>query len=73
MQEDEFGGDIPTTLHRSRDDCPPPQDLLDASVDALLLDRISRVMSYLRLGSSAKGLKKLKKRDRDLLRREPKP
>ncbi|GFY98584.1 RED family protein [Actinidia rufa] len=45
-----FSHDIPTTVHRSKADCPVPE-----------LDRIAKIMSYLRLGSSGKVLKKKKK------------
>ncbi|MQL69125.1 hypothetical protein Taro_001431 [Colocasia esculenta] len=56
--------DIPTTLHRSKADCPVPEEMVTVSVDGSVLDRIAKIMSYLRLGSSGKVLKK-KKKDRD--------
>ncbi|CAI5473859.1 unnamed protein product [Closterium sp. Yama58-4] len=62
--DDEFRSEIPTTVHRSKADCPPPQDLVSASQDAPVLDRVTHVISYLRLGSSAKAHKK-KKKDKD--------
>ncbi|KAG0467994.1 hypothetical protein HPP92_017322 [Vanilla planifolia] len=62
--EDNFH-DIPTTLHRSKADCPFPEEMVMVSVDNSVLDRISKIMSYLRLGSSGKVLKK-KKKDKDL-------
>ncbi|XP_043704969.1 suppressor of mec-8 and unc-52 protein homolog 2 [Telopea speciosissima] len=63
--EDNFSHDIPTTLHRSRADCPVPEEMVTVSVDGSVLDRIAKIMSYLRLGSSGKVLKK-KKKDRDV-------
>lgn len=56
-----FSHDIPTTLHRSKADCPVPEDMVTVSVDGSVLDRIAKIMSYLRLGSSGKVLKKKKK------------
>lgn len=40
------------------------QEMVTVSVDASVLDRIAKIMSYLRLGSSGKVLKK-KKKERD--------
>ncbi|XP_010417439.1 PREDICTED: suppressor of mec-8 and unc-52 protein homolog 2 [Camelina sativa] len=53
--------DIPTTLYRSKADCPVPEELVTVNVDGSVLDRIAKIMSYLRLGSSGKVLKKKKK------------
>ncbi|KAL6870667.1 hypothetical protein ACP4OV_014515 [Aristida adscensionis] len=62
--EDGLTNDIPTTLHRSKGDCPVPEEMVTVSVDGSVLDRIAKIMSYLRLGSSGKVLKK-KKKERD--------
>lgn len=40
------------------------QEMVTVSVDGSVLDRIAKIMSYLRLGSSGKVLKK-KKKERD--------
>lgn len=56
-----YSHDIPTTLHRSKADCPVPEEMVTVSVDGSVLERISKIMSYLRLGSSGKVLKKKKK------------
>uniref|UniRef100_A0A2P2L601 Suppressor of mec-8 and unc-52 protein homolog 2 n=2 Tax=Rhizophora mucronata TaxID=61149 RepID=A0A2P2L601_RHIMU len=56
-----YSHDIPTTLHRSKADCPVPEEMVTVSVDGSVLDRIAKIMSYLRLGSSGKVLKKKKK------------
>ncbi|KAM2313858.1 hypothetical protein ACFX1S_026957 [Malus domestica] len=53
--------DIPTTLHRSKADCPQTEEAVTVNVDGSVLDRIAKIMSYLRLGSSGKVLKKKKK------------
>ncbi|KAF0904411.1 hypothetical protein E2562_034490 [Oryza meyeriana var. granulata] len=62
--EEGLTNDIPTTLHRSKADCPVPEEMVTVSVDGSVLDRIAKIMSYLRLGSSGKVLKK-KKKERD--------
>ncbi|KZV44726.1 suppressor of mec-8 and unc-52 protein2 [Dorcoceras hygrometricum] len=62
--ENGFSHDIPTTMHRSKADCPVPEEMVTVSVDGSVLDRIAKIMSYLRLGSSGKVLKK-KKKDKD--------
>uniref|UniRef100_A0A0D3HRC3 RED-like N-terminal domain-containing protein n=1 Tax=Oryza barthii TaxID=65489 RepID=A0A0D3HRC3_9ORYZ len=62
--EDGLTNDIPTTLHRSKADCAVPEEMVTVSVDGSVLDRIAKIMSYLRLGSSGKVLKK-KKKERD--------
>lgn len=62
--EDGFSHDIPTTLHRSKADCPVPEDMVTVGMDGSVLERIAKIMSYLRLGSSGKVLKK-KKKDKD--------
>ncbi|XP_059652023.1 suppressor of mec-8 and unc-52 protein homolog 2 isoform X2 [Cornus florida] len=63
--ENSHSHDIPTTLHRSKADCPVPEEMVTVSVDGSVLDRIAKIMSYLRLGSSGKVLKK-KKKERDV-------
>ncbi|CAN1136093.1 Suppressor of mec-8 and unc-52 protein homolog 2 [Linum perenne] len=59
--EGSYYHDIPTTLQRSKADCPVPEEMVTVSVDGSVLDRIAKIMSYLRLGSSGKVLKKKKK------------
>lgn len=60
-----YSHDIPTTVHRSKADCPVPEEMVTVNVDGSVLDRIAKIMSYLRLGSSGKVLKK-KKKDKDV-------
>ncbi|KAL3825482.1 hypothetical protein ACJIZ3_021511 [Penstemon smallii] len=62
--ESGFSHDIPTTVYRSKADCPIPEEMVTVSVDGSVLDRIAKIMTYLRLGSSGKVLKK-KKKDKD--------
>ncbi|XP_066355679.1 suppressor of mec-8 and unc-52 protein homolog 2-like [Miscanthus floridulus] len=63
--EEGVTNDIPTTLHRSKADCLVPEEMVTVSVDGSVLDRIAKIMTYLRLGSSGKVLKK-KKKERDI-------
>eukprot|EP00898_Chlorokybus_atmophyticus_P006212 jgi/Chlat1/6592/Chrsp46S06088 len=60
--EEDAGHDIPTTVHRSKTDCPAPEDRITAGIDAAVLDRLAKIMSYLRMGSG-KG-KKLRKKEK---------
>ncbi|KAG8373873.1 hypothetical protein BUALT_Bualt11G0070600 [Buddleja alternifolia] len=64
-KENGFSHDIPTTVHRSKADCPVLEEMVTVSVDGSVLDRIAKIMTYLRLGSSGKVLKK-KKKDKDV-------
>ncbi|XP_042437663.1 suppressor of mec-8 and unc-52 protein homolog 2-like [Zingiber officinale] len=59
--EEGLSHDIPTTLHRSRADCPVPEEMVNVSLDSSILERIAKIMTYLRIGSSGKVLKKKKK------------
>ena len=60
--EDEFPQELPTTLLRSKEDCPKEVNALAGRIDAALLDKVTKVMSFLRQGS--KTHKKLKKKDK---------
>ncbi|CAM6089290.1 unnamed protein product [Calypogeia fissa] len=63
--DEEFSHDIPTTVQRSKGDCPAPQETVTVGVDGTVLERISKIMAYLRLGTSGK-LKKKKKDKSDI-------
>ncbi|EFJ13876.1 hypothetical protein SELMODRAFT_424142 [Selaginella moellendorffii] len=45
---------IPTIVYRSKDDCPTPEEFVTVGVDMVVLDRISKIMAYLKLGASSK-------------------
>ncbi|KXZ49037.1 hypothetical protein GPECTOR_23g124 [Gonium pectorale] len=62
--EDSLDTDIPTTLRRPKSECPPVSEALFAGVDNAVLDRIAKILSYVR--TTADG-KRLKRRDRDAL------
>ncbi|KAI3857869.1 hypothetical protein MKX03_004971 [Papaver bracteatum] len=63
VHEENLSHDILTIIHRSKDDCSDLEELV--SVDGSVLERISKIMSYLRLGTSGKVLKK-KKKDKNI-------
>jgi hypothetical protein len=60
--EDEFPQELPTTLLRSKEDCPKEVSALAGKIDATLLENITKVMNFLRQGS--KTHKKLKKKEK---------
>jgi IK cytokine len=57
--DDEFRQELPTTIIRSKDDCPKEGVSVTSRVDPVLLEKVSKVMSLVRQGS--KGYKKKKK------------
>mmetsp|Transcript_36029 Transcript_36029/g.85486 ORF Transcript_36029/g.85486 Transcript_36029/m.85486 type:complete len:584 (-) Transcript_36029:57-1808(-) len=66
FEEDEFGNppsDVPTTLRRSKADCPKLPPMMQGGVDKALLERIATVMSYVQLAPGGKKTK-IKKKDR---------
>lgn len=62
--EDTVDTDVPTTVRRPKSECPQVAEGLFAGVDTEVLDRIARVMSYVR--TTADG-RKLKKKERDAI------
>ncbi|KAK3273207.1 hypothetical protein CYMTET_18540 [Cymbomonas tetramitiformis] len=64
--EDEYAQDIPTTQIKSKADCPIFQEHLQGATDTLVLERLSKIMTYLRLGSAGKG-RKMKKKEKAAL------
>merc|ERR1711990_1325765 len=78
--EDEYAeSDIPTTLMRSKADCPDAQDHLSKSQNDIVLNKLTQILSYIRTGNKKK--KGNKKMDFDLdeeyeekdIKKEPKP
>lgn len=57
--------DIPTTLRRSKADCPPLVESIFASVDAGVLERIVKIMGYMKFNTGGKPGRKLKKKERE--------
>ncbi|KAK9916318.1 hypothetical protein WJX75_001184 [Coccomyxa subellipsoidea] len=64
LEDDEYGSDIPTTLRRSKLDCPPMVDSLMGGVDGKLLERLAKIMSYMRPSAGGKPGKRLKRKDK---------
>ena len=63
--DDEYAeSDIPTTLLRSKADCPT-QEVTTLSTNDIVINKLTQILSYLRQG--ARAGKKGKKKDRGLL------
>eukprot|EP00026_Physarum_polycephalum_P004660 Phypoly_transcript_04682.p1 GENE.Phypoly_transcript_04682~~Phypoly_transcript_04682.p1 ORF type:complete len:686 (+),score=202.70 Phypoly_transcript_04682:116-2059(+) len=60
--EDDFPQELPTTLLRSKEDCPREVNSLVGKVDPALLEKVAKVMNFLRQGS--KTHKKMKKKEK---------
>ncbi|KAL4452787.1 hypothetical protein ABPG75_008449 [Micractinium tetrahymenae] len=63
--EDLDAPDVPTTLRRSKEDCPKPQETAMGVLDHGVLGKIAKIMSYMTLQGG--GKKKLKRREREAL------
>merc|ERR1711953_1609558 len=58
--EDEYAeSDIPTTLMRSKADCPDAQDNLSKSQNDIVLNKLTQILSYIRTGNKKKNKKKM--------------
>merc|ERR1712141_238684 len=58
--EDEYAeSDIPTTLMRSKADCPDAQDHLSKSQNDIVLNKLTQILSYIRTGNKKKNKKKM--------------
>eukprot|EP00798_Chlamydomonas_sp_ICE-L_P021686 gene21686-28709_t len=60
-EEEVFDTDVPTTLRRSKADCPNPPEAVFAGIDTAVLERIAKVMSYIK----TTGGKKMRKKERE--------
>eukprot|EP00208_Stichococcus_sp_RCC1054_P003303 CAMPEP_0206141376 /NCGR_PEP_ID=MMETSP1473-20131121/12694_1 /ASSEMBLY_ACC=CAM_ASM_001109 /TAXON_ID=1461547 /ORGANISM="Stichococcus sp, Strain RCC1054" /LENGTH=381 /DNA_ID=CAMNT_0053535919 /DNA_START=132 /DNA_END=1274 /DNA_ORIENTATION=+ len=64
LDDDADGGlDIPTTLYRSKADCPKPVESMLGVMDGAVLERLAKIMGYMKTAAGTKG-KKLKKREK---------
>ncbi|KAL3154131.1 hypothetical protein ABBQ32_013660 [Trebouxia sp. C0010 RCD-2024] len=63
LEEQDSNTDVPTTLRRSKEDCPPPVPVMSGHVDSAVLERMAKIMSYMRV-SAGKPSKKPKKKDK---------
>mmetsp|Transcript_30533 Transcript_30533/g.79479 ORF Transcript_30533/g.79479 Transcript_30533/m.79479 type:complete len:577 (+) Transcript_30533:39-1769(+) len=62
VSDEGFVPDVPTTVRRSKVDCPKPVEAVFAKMDTLVLERIAKIMSYIK---TTAGGKKIKKKERD--------
>lgn len=58
------GLDIPTTLHRSKADCPKAVESVMGVMDSAVLERLAKIMGYMKTSGGTKGSRKLKRRDK---------
>mmetsp|Transcript_30056 Transcript_30056/g.77139 ORF Transcript_30056/g.77139 Transcript_30056/m.77139 type:complete len:584 (-) Transcript_30056:385-2136(-) len=66
LEEDDLGNepsDMPTTLRRSKADCPKLPPMMLGGVDKQLMERVATIMSYVQLAPGGKK-NKIKKKDR---------
>jgi len=69
--EDEFAdSDIPTTLVRSKADCPSVESQTTLTTNDIVINKLTQILSYLRQG--ARSSKKTKKKDRNKAKGEEK-
>jgi RED-like protein N-terminal region len=59
--------EVPTTLLRAKEDCPAPPKVLEASSDAVVLERLGKIMAYMAMGSGGSKNKLKKERKQELL------
>lgn len=59
--EDECADDIPTTVIRSRADCPNWDSMATLSTNDIVINKLTQILSYLRQGGSAAKKKKKEK------------
>ncbi|KAL6776669.1 hypothetical protein ACKKBF_B30485 [Auxenochlorella protothecoides x Auxenochlorella symbiontica] len=60
LYEAEGGGleNLPTTLHRAKEDCPKVKETLQGDLDARILERLVKIMAYMSAASGAAAVKK---------------
>jgi len=63
--DEEFPQELPTTLLRSKEDCPKEGDTITGQLDPLILEKMSKVFTFLRQGSKQKKLKKKEKKEKE--------
>lgn len=67
--EDEFAeSDVPTTLIRSKVDCPAPESDTTLTTNDIVINKLTQILSYLRQGRREN--KKLKKKEKHKLKEE---
>lgn len=67
--EDEFAeSDVPTTLIRSKADCPAPESDTTLTTNDIVINKLTQILSYLRQGRREN--KKLKKKEKNKMKEE---
>lgn len=61
--DEEFPQELPTTLIRSKEDCPAEVNPLTSRVDPVLLEKMSKLMGFMRQGSKQKRRKRVKEEE----------
>jgi len=59
MERSREAGEVPTTLLRAKEDCPKPQQSLQAALDASVLGRLAKIMAYTSLSGDTTTTKNL--------------
>ena len=67
--EDEFAeSDVPTTLIRSKTDCPAPESDTTLTTNDIVINKLTQILSYLRQGRREN--KKMKKKEKNKMKEE---
>lgn len=70
--EDEFAdSDVPTTLIRSKVDCPVPESDTTLTTNDIVINKLTQILSYLRQGRREN--KKLKKKEKNKMKEDARP
>ena len=60
LEDENAESDIPTTVLRSKADCPGMESLATLSTNDIVINKLTQILSYLRQGKAGKKLKKTK-------------
>ncbi|GAB1603986.1 protein Red-like [Argonauta hians] len=70
--DDEFAdSDVPTTLIRSKTDCPIPESDTTLTTNDIVINKLTQILSYLRQGRREN--KKLKKKEKNKMKEDARP
>lgn len=60
LEDENAESDIPTTVLRSKADCPGLESLATLSTNDIVINKLTQILSYLRQGKAGKKIKKAK-------------
>lgn len=60
LEDENAESDIPTTVLRSKADCPGLESLATLSTNDIVINKLTQILSYLRQGKAGKKIKKTK-------------